>query len=348
MVRARIVFCALAAAMLGSTSAQAAGLFQIHLDMGPELSANPGALAAFERAAAEWEAQISSPIRINISAELGTFTDPNIIGSTDLGAAPLNLDYTTVRARMMARAGRPGNEILSSLPDSEHLRAIVPTGATFDNTTVGITRANQKALGLIDNPLTDTVADGNIKFNKAFTFDYDSRDGVDANKVDFQTAAAHEIGHVLGFLSDVDDYDTLGLISDNATTLDLFRFNQIIKPATPEEFRILPRELRPGEESFTTDTEHEYPMSTGANQGDGRQASHWKDDFYFDGTKFVFGPTIGIMDPTLNDGVSEQVGEADLRAMELIGYDTPEPGGITILGLGTMGMLARRRANPVR
>jgi hypothetical protein len=338
-------FCALlvAGAVTCAVPARGVGLFEINLIPGPGLAANPDALAAFRRAAAEWEAQISNPIRVNVSADLGTFSDPNIIGATGYGSENLNLDYASVRDRMVARAGRPGDAILSSLPDSAHVRAIVPTGTTFDNTTIGLTRANQKALGLIANPKTDSVVDGQITFNQAYTFDYDSRNGVDSDKIDFQTAAAHEIGHVLGFLSDVDDYDN-GATADNATTLDLFRFNKLIKPSSADEFRTLPRELRPGEESVTSDLANEYAMSTGANQGDGRQASHWKDDFIFDGTNFISGPLIGIMDPTLDNGTIENVGPADIRAMELIGYDTPEPGGMVSIGVAAIsGLLVRRR-----
>jgi hypothetical protein len=343
---ARRAFCALivAGAAACALPARGLGLFEINLIPGPGLQANPDALAAFRRAAAEWESRISNPIRVNVSADLGTFSDNNIIGATGYGSENLNLDYTTVRDKMVARASRPGNDILNYLPDSAHMRAIVPTGTTFDNTTIGLTRANQKALGLIANPKTDTVVDGQITFNQFYTFDYDSRDGVDSTKIDFQTAAAHELGHILGFLSDVDDYDN-GATADNATTLDLFRFNNRVKPTTPAEFQILPRELRPGEESVTTDLANEYAMSTGQNQGDGRQASHWKDDFIFDGSNFFSGPLIGIMDPTLNNGTIENVGPADTRAMELIGYDTPEPGSMTLIAIGAIGALGRRRKN---
>ena len=79
--------------------------------------------------------------------------------------------------------------------------------------------------GLVPNALSDTAVDGTITFNQAYTFDFNRTGGtVDPNKVDFQTAAAHEIGHVLGFLSDVDDYDQDSTLNDNATTLDLFRW----------------------------------------------------------------------------------------------------------------------------
>lgn len=342
MGRARRAMCALMLGGMAALPASAVGLFKINLIPGAGLQANPAALEAFDRAAAEWEAYISTPITVNVTADLGTFTDPSIIGATGYGSENLNLDFATVRDRIVARAGRPGNDILNYIPDSAHMRAIVPTGSTFDNTTIGLTRANQKALGLIANPLTDNVVDGQITFNQAYTFDYDSRDGVDADKVDFQTAAAHELGHVLGFLSDADDFDN-GVTSDNATTLDLFRFNKTIKPTSLVEFSILPRELRPGEEAVTTDLVNEYAMSTGQNLGDGRQASHWKDDQIFDGSTATFGPLIGIMDPTLNNGTIENVGPADVRVMELIGYDTPEPGGMMLVGVAMVGWLGTRQ-----
>jgi hypothetical protein len=343
----RLVAGLLAAAV--SPSAWAVGDFKINLYVGSGLAANPAAVAAFQRAAADWESRISNPIRVNIEADLGTFSDPNIIGATGWGDEPVNLPYDQVRDAMAARANRPGNGILAYLPTSAQITASIPNvqNASFDKTTLGALRANQKALGLIANPLTDPLTDGTITFNSAFTFDYDRSDGIDANKMDFQTVATHEIGHVLGFLSDTDDYDRFGGgIADNATTLDLFRFAADNKPTTPEQFRNLPRELRPGVEAVTTDLANEYPMSTGFYMGDGNQASHWKDDFLIvDGTLYI-GPLIGIMDPTLAFGVTEEISDADLRAMELIGYDVvPEPGTASILVLGvSLALTGRRRA----
>jgi hypothetical protein len=347
----RLAACALVLAAIGTAPpARATGLFQINLIPGPGLASNPDALAAFQRAAGEWEAAISNPIKVNITADLGAFSDPRIIGATGYGDENLNLNYTTVRDAMAARSVRPGNAVLAHLPTSAELSVNVPPGAELNylTGTIGILRANQKALGIIPNALTDNIVDGEITFNPAFSFDYDSRDGVDPSKVDFQTAAAHEIGHVLGFVSDTDDYDNFGPIPDNVTALDLFRFNKANKPTTFEQFKLLPRELRPGQAAVTSDTVNEYDMSTGAIDGDGNQASHWKDDFLFDGTNFIIGPLIGIMDPSLPDGQFENVGPADLRAMELIGYDTPEPGTMLLLApLGALTLLRRHRRSRI-
>jgi hypothetical protein len=338
--------CALAV-LLGAGPAAApargVGQFQIQLNLGPGLAANPDAAAAFRRAADDWQSRISNPIRINIDADLATFGDPNIIGQTGYGMGNFNLDYTTVRDLMAARSLRPGDQILAYLPTTTQVSANVPPQGTFDRATIGILRANQKALGLIPDALNDTASDGNIAFNRAYTFDYDRSDGIDIGKIDFQTAATHEIGHVLGFVSDVDDFDFDPTLTDNATTLDLFRFNSGAKPKTFDEFRDFARELRPGQPSVTSDTVVEYPMSTGASNGDHHQASHWQDDFLFENGTITIGPTIGIMDPTLDYGRTEEITAADLRAMELIGYDTPEPGAAGMLVIAGAAMLARRR-----
>jgi hypothetical protein len=224
----------------------------------------------------------------------------------------------------------------------------VPTGAVFLTNSIGVLRANQRALGLL--AATDTRADGSILFNSAFTFDYNRFDsnGVAPGTIDFQTAATHEIGHVLGFESDVDDFDN-GATSDNLTTLDLFRFPTSHAPTTASEFQTFARELQPGMPSVLTDTSVQYPMSTGVNEGDGQQASHWQDDFRQDSNgDIVVGPLIGIMDPTLSSGTFETISDADFRAMDLIGYDVqavPEPStsALVFVSGGVLLIAARRQ-----
>ena len=88
------------------------------------------------------------------------------------------------------------------------------------------------------------------------------------------------------------------------------------------DFGSFPRSQQAAVEAVFDDIDSEARMSTGKQTGDGRQASHWKDD----GLTGVF---IGLMDPTLPAATVETVGPADLRALDLIGWDIGTVGTTT-------------------
>ncbi|MBW8001142.1 MAG: PEP-CTERM sorting domain-containing protein [Planctomycetes bacterium] len=74
-------------------------------------------------------------------------------------------------------------------------------------------------------------------------------------------------------------------------------------------------------------------LATGAYNGDGNQASHWKD-----------GLGLGILDPTLAPGELSTITYNDLVAMDLIGWEiVPEPTTILTLALGTLLMRKRKK-----
>ncbi|MCP4042150.1 MAG: hypothetical protein GY731_09385 [Gammaproteobacteria bacterium] len=236
--------------------------------------------------------------------------------------------------------------IVAFLPTIESLDIALPSGFDFVGHLAG-TKANFKALAIPGLDLDGRFGpiDAEINFNNGFSFDFDNSDGVTANHMDFETVAAHELGHALGFISVVDNIDYLlsqGLSGTIAPTLlDLFRFGPGYNPSNAAEFATAVRNLIPGEATFFDDAVDEYLFSTGVTQGDGSQASHWKDT-----------DSIGILDPTLAYGQVFNVSEADLRALDLIGYDItaiPLPPGLILFSsaLFMLAYLNNRRVVPL-
>lgn len=289
------------------------GSFGITIVPGSGLSGNAPALAAFQRAANQWAAFIADPITVTIDADLANLGNPSIIGSTS--AVFLQASYNTIRNQMVADAAdEASNGVVAALPTAAQFSAFAPNGVSLANAIVA-TKANLKAMGFAGLDGSFGASDGAITFNSTFTFDYDNSDGVTAGTMDFETVAAHEIGHALGFVSTVDSIDggatTVGLMP-----WDLFRFDTANNPSTLADITTFPRNLVPGSTALFDELSMEALVSTGVASGDGRQASHWKDDS-------LTGNYLGIMDPTLAFGVTEAITPLDLRLLDVIGYEIP-------------------------
>ncbi len=332
-------------AVLGwSAPCRSAMTIVINPDAG--LAANPAALAAFNRAAAEWTNAFTNNITITIDAGLSSsFSNASIIGHTSPVEFQANYDF--FRGKLIASAAKdPNDSIVAYLPTVANFKATLPVGITFSGKFIA-TKANFKALGYSGLDAQYGATDATITFNSNFAFDYDASDGVSVGKIDFQSVAAHEIGHALGFISSVDTVDAWKAAGTSGqltiAPLDAFRFqpgSTAVNPSTPQQFTDDPRYLNTGGSAIFDDLSTELAMSTGYSTGDGREAAHWKDDQFT-------GHLLGVMDPSITSGIAEYVGPNDIRALDLIGYDVvPEPAAVSLISF--FGLLLHRPGQRIR
>jgi hypothetical protein len=309
----------------------------INLNAGAGISGNAPALAAFSLAAQNWKNVLGDSVVLNINIDMASL-GAGILGST--GSSSYWSGFDTIR-NLVSTGADTGSAAeaatLGYLPTGAQFSAYVPTGFTLPG-YMEATRANLLALGVSQSSLGGLgTPDGSITFSTNFTWDYDNSNGVTPGAYSFESVATHEIGHILGFVSEVDYADyVLSLGTTSALfprPLDLFRFASADRPTTSGQFTTNIRDLVPGGTDYFSYIAGTVQMATGQYYGDGRQASHWKDNL-----------SLGIMDPTLATGEISLIGPNDLMAMDLIGWQIiPEPATLALLALGGLAMLKRKQ-----
>lgn len=352
----------LAALLLGSTPSHAAVVFQFDFLPGTSLQAQQG----FQAAAARWSALLQDNVTVRLTVGTGAL-DPGVIGQT--GSAANLYDYAGVRSALLADATSAADRSAANSLAPDAVRMLInrtadnPNGAGSatpyldanfgpNNTSIYLHDAQARALGYSPAPQTLagclSTCDGYIEFSNSLPFDYHPGNGIQAGSLDFVGVATHEIGHALGYTSGVDVLDYYAAPANGGpyyadeftfvTALDLFRYSA----ASASQGAI----------DWSADNRDKYfsidggasagPLfATGVYDGDGSQASHWKDNL-----------GIGLMDPTAAYGELLGITEADRMAFDVIGWNlapVPEPSAWAMLLAGTICLgcarLVGRRRN---
>jgi len=352
--------------------------------------------AGFKIAADYWSSILTNNATLNLrvgTAALGT----GIIGST--GSTRVDYTVANWEARVNATKSNSTIDQTAVLPTLTNGGASFITNGTtglVDDTTklaydpaattsskvLYLNSSVVKAIGGTATGVSNSSVDGTVQFSTNFNFDFDPTDGITANTFDFIGVAIHEIGHALGFVSGVDFLDIYGLgntsnpnagvlgysLNDTSiySALDMFRYSKDPTNLVLGKDAVL--DLSAGTVSgtkyFSIDGGKTAlfgnTFAQGTYNGDGNQASHWKD---------TAGCQIGngIMDPTFCFGQTGYITGLDLAAFDAIGYNlstnaltyantstatiyrqfataVPEPTtwGMMILGVGAVGFAMRR------
>lgn len=333
----------------------------------------------FNIAAGYWAHMLTNNVTINLGVKYAALP-PNVIGST----GSRKIDYLTTDWMSGVNATKSGSSIDQNL--------VMPTltGGGFSGLTTGVDingnndtgvpavqingktaskvlYANSSVVkaigGSVSNP---NDFDGNVSFSSDFSFDFNPSNGISAGQMDFIGVAIHEIGHALGFVSGVDLLDyysfakgpgrgSLGYdLNDTSvfSALDMFRYSapgQIDLTVGGTKYF----SLDGGNTALDANT-----FSTGRYNGDGNQASHWKD---LGGCS----DQLGIMDPNFCRGQMGFITGLDLAAYDAMGWNlsvdalqyagistadiyiaaVPEPStwALMFAGLGLMGFARRAK-----
>jgi hypothetical protein len=259
-------------------------------------SAPNGFQTAVLNAAHFIEANYTDPVTININVGYGE-VGGTTLGSNALGSSLTSLasvSYSTLYNALKADATTASDATaVASLPTS------APVSGGF-----AVTTAQAKALGL--SSATGTATDGSVGFSSTSAFTYNDTNGVASGTYDFNAVAVHELTEVMGRI--LLTGNTLGTTTNYYDPLDLFHYSA------------------PGTRDFSASTPGYFSINSGTtslqtfNIQSGGDAGDWA------------GATIDAANAFAAAGVVEPVSNADLTAMDVIGWNrvSTAPTGVSI------------------
>ena len=288
-----------------------------------QLERHPEAKAALRRAAATWMALIKNKITLTVDVDFGpthfgAAYPEDVLGIASVQEVSARGRYPEIRQRLVETAK---NERETALYQALPQDSLTPISGTTKN--IAAPSAVFRSLGLLA-ATADAASESAmlgappaISFNSAFPFDFDARDGIDADKIDFEGLVSHQIGHLLGFVSEQDVQEDSPTKKRNyVTTWDLFRF----QPERMAGSFTAVRQIPTGAKQGLLTTGNNASLADGRFLGqaiDDESASHWK-------TGRPGDAYLGVMESSLRFGQQLTITQNDREAMEYIGHTVGE------------------------
>ena len=332
---------------------------QIHFTYAPGTSIDQ--VIGFEMAGLFWSNHLADDVDINILVEMTDALPEDVIGGA-LPGIEANVRYDEFRQKLTQDITSDLDVSVDSNQQEQADKFAAVFRSQFDELTgykvdnneyLKMTRANAKALGIRDTQ--DSALDGYILMRdldgsgssglESLSWQYNySNNTINSDRLDFLSVAIHEVGHVLGFVSGLDQANWLSDLDrvsqwneadyysrltgklNNTTPMDMLRFSQISDQMGGNGNWI---DMSIGGNPFLSfagsSGDAVAYFATGENTslgGDGHQASHWKNKK---------DSSFGIMDPTLSAGQRRKITDLDKDLFDAIGWDV-EKGKDSLLG----------------
>jgi len=263
------------------------------------------AIIALEEVSAFYQTAFTDPVNVTIDFSMQNLGG-GILGAT--GSSFTLNTWSTTRSGLI-NGMDSDDSIQNSLPGPTTIpvRYDASTTNVTNENRCFFTRANHKAtIGSLSG------TDASMALNSTVNWDFDPSDGVPGNAQDFQSVVVHEVGHALGFVSEVDSGGS------DIDAMDIFRFTRTddgddFNPDSLAEFETTPRTVdfnNPDDDHNTDLITVEYRMADGSPS----QASHFRSEF----------PPIGIMDPSQANGETffpDFLQQSDIDVFDAIGWD---------------------------